>query len=335
MNIEKLESWFLNHKRDLNFRGQTNPYFVWISEIMLQQTQAETVEPYFEKFIHKYPTIEDLATANLDELKKNVEGIGYYRRFKLMQEAAMIIMQDYQGQFPTTYEDLIKLPGIGKYTVGAIMSIAYNKPYSALDGNVIRVLSRYLGDFGDMRKDKEKKKLDQYNQQMIEKANPRIYTEAMIELGALICRPKQPKCEICPLNAHCYAYQNDQIDNLPFLSKLKKQKEIHYTVFILEDEKNYYLRKRQESLLEGMYEWPQFESESYLASLDQLSESGIEGDILSFLGQYKHIFSHQIWVMDAYLVKKIHGESTHYIKIKKEHLEKYPMAVAHRKIKIA
>ncbi len=334
MNIEKLESWFLNHKRTLNFRGNNDPYLIWVSEIMLQQTQAETVEPYFEKFIKKYPDIQSLANANLEELKKTVEGIGYYRRFKLMHEAAMVIITKYHGNFPGIYEDVINLPGIGKYTAGAIMSIAYDKPYSAVDGNVIRVLSRYLGDYGDMRKEKEKKKLDQYNQHMIEKAHPRIYTESMIELGALICKPKQPKCESCPLNEHCFAYQNYCVDQLPFLSKLKKQKVFQYHVFVLEDEYHYYLRKRTESLLEGMYEWPQFESESYYAAIEQLSERGIEAEIIDSLGHYKHVFSHQIWEMDAYLLRVIQCNSSEFIKIKKENLSQYPMAVAHQKIKI-
>lgn len=335
MNINKLESWFMEHKRNLNFRGQRNPYFIWVSEIMLQQTQAETVEPYFEKFIKLYPNIESLANANLEVLKKCVEGIGYYRRFKLMHEASKRIMEDYDGIFPTTYENVIQLPGIGKYTAGAIMSIAYDKPYSALDGNVMRVLSRYLGDDGDMRKEKEKKKLDLYNQEMIEKAHPRIYTEAMIELGALICRPKQPKCDLCPLNEHCVAYQNDEITKYPYLSKLKKQKVISYIVFILEDDRYYYLRKRTESLLEGMYEWPQFEKESLYAALDELNDLGINGEIMDQLGHYKHVFSHQIWEMDVYHLRMVSEKSNQYIKIKKEELSKYPMAVAHQKIKIA
>lgn len=335
MNIKKLESWFIKHKRDLNFRGHTNPYYVWVSEIMLQQTQAETVEPYFEKFIKLYPTIEALANADLEVLKKCVEGIGYYRRFKLMHEASKLIMDTYHGVFPTVYEEVIKLPGIGKYTAGAIMSIAYDKPYSALDGNVIRVLSRYLGDDGDMRKEKEKKRLDVYNQEMIETAHPRIYTEAMIELGALVCRPKQPKCDLCPLNEHCVAYQHDEMMRYPVLSKLKKQKVLSYIVCILEDDHHYYLRKRTESLLEGMYEWPQFEKESVYAALDELNDQGLEVEILSHLGLYKHVFSHQIWEMDVYYLRKLQGESNQYIKIKKEELSRYPMAVAHQKIKIA
>lgn len=335
MNIDRLETWFITHKRELNFRGVNNPYFIWVSEIMLQQTQAETVEPYFEKFIKLYPTIQSLAEAKLEEVLKTVEGIGYYRRFKLMYQAAKEIVTHHEGIFPQTYEEVIQLKGIGKYTAGAIMSIAYNQPYSALDGNVVRVLSRYLADSGDMRKDKEKKRLDTYNQRMIEKAHPRIYTEAMIELGAIICKPRQPKCDICPLNEHCVAYLNDEVDQYPFLSKLKKQKAFSYIVFVLFDDDFYYVRKRSESLLEGMYEWPQFEHESYYAALDELSACGMETEIIDDLGHYQHVFSHQIWEMNTFLVRVIHGSCSKYIKIPKDKLKDYPMAIAHRKIKIA
>lgn len=335
MNIKRLESWFLSNQRKLNFRQSRDPYHVWVSEIMLQQTQAETVEPYFKTFIETYPTIEALANASDDKLKLSVQGIGYYRRFKYMKEAAIKILNHHKGVFPKTYEEIISLPGIGTYTAGAMMSIAYNEPYSALDGNVIRVLSRMLGDSHDMRQDVNKKRLDLYNQSMIEKANPRIYSEAMIELGALICRPKQPKCEICPLNEHCYAFLNDQVENYPFLSKLKKQKVLSYIVFVLEDEHHYYLNKRKESLLEGMYEWPQFEKESLYSALDELSDLNINAYVKEDLGFYKHVFSHQIWEMQVYKLFVTNDKSDIYLKIKKSELKHYPMAIAHQKIKIA
>ena len=335
MTIEKLENWYLENQRKFNFRGTTNPYYIWISEIMLQQTQAETVEPYYAKFIQRFPTIESLANANEEDIKRLVEGIGYYRRFSNLKKAAIEIMTLHNETFPTTYDALLSLSGIGKYTAGAILSIAYNQPYSALDGNVIRVLSRYLGDRGDMRKEKEKKRLDAYNQSMIEKANPRIYTQAMIELGALVCRPKNPKCSICPLNEQCFAFHNNLVTELPYLAKMKKQKVIHYIVCILEDEEHYFLRKRTENLLEGMYEWPQFERESVFSALNDLSGSGIDAELLEDMGTYQHVFSHQIWEMDVFQFRVIKNESTAYHKILKKDILKYPMAIAHRKIKTA
>lgn len=333
MNVEKLETWFLQHKRDLNFRNFSLPYHVWVSEIMLQQTQAETVEPYFSRFINVYPSVEALANAKDDDLKRLVEGIGYYRRFSYMKKAAQIIVDAHQKKFPDTIEDLLKLPGVGKYTAGAIMSIAYNKPYSALDGNVVRVLSRYLGKKDNMREEKFRNELDRYNQQIIEKAHPKIYSEAMIELGALVCKPKNPLCNRCPLNEDCIAYQHDLTKEIPYLSKLKKQKEIYYITFVIRDIDHVYLVKRTERLLEGMYSYLQFERESLSKAIDDLEDEGIYGQVSRKIGSYRHVFSHQIWFMDVHEFYLLRDDKKRLIKLNIDHIHDVPMAVAHRKIK--
>lgn len=334
MDITKLEAWYEKNHRKLAFRKTNNPYFVWVSEIMLQQTQVDTVLPYFEKFIKAFPKVEDLAQANQEILIKHVEGLGYYRRFRNMQTAAKVIVEKHGGIFPKTYDEIISLPGIGRYTAGAIMSIAYDKPYSALDGNVIRVLSRYLGNDQDMRLEKNKKKLNLMNQMYIEKARPHIYAQAMMELGAMVCKPKNPECKICPLKEHCVAFQTDHQTDYPVLSKLKKPKHISYKTLLIFDGDDIFLRKRDEDLLHGMYEYPQFEQESIFTIEEILEEKGTIVRIEPISEAYQHVFSHQKWMMDVHRARFIKGDTSSWIKIKKDEINQIPMAVAHRKIKI-
>lgn len=333
MDIKKLEAWYeLNHRK-LFFRETTDPYNIWISEIMLQQTQVETVLPFFKSFIKKYPSVEHLAKTDQETLKKDVEGLGYYRRFKYMLLAAKQIVDNHKT-FPNTYKEVLSLPGVGKYTAGAIMSIAYNQPYSALDGNVIRVLARYLNIDDDFRVESNRKKLDQINQDFIKLARPRIYTQALMELGALICRPKNPKCEICPINKHCLAYALNIQETLPVMSKLKDKKEFNYITLILYDNENHImLKKRTETLLEGMYEYPQFESESIAEVISNLEEKNIYIDIIKEKKTYKHIFTHLVWYMKVYEAKLIKHKDPSWIRVNKEMFEQLPMAVAHSKIK--
>ncbi|MFA5525533.1 MAG: A/G-specific adenine glycosylase [Acholeplasmataceae bacterium] len=333
MNIKALESWYLKHQRELSFRKSNNPYHIWVSEVMLQQTQVDTVIPYFDRFIKVFPTLVDLAKADEEFLIKQVEGLGYYRRFRNMHKAAKLIAQKYQGLFPNTYQDVLSLPGIGHYTAGAIMSIAYGKPYSATDGNVIRVLSRYLGDDRDFRLEKNKRALDRINQNYIEKSHPEIYTQALMELGATLCKPSNPICDKCPLQEHCVGYQNQMQHMYPNLSKLSKPKPIHYIVLIVYDKNHYYLTKRSEELLKGMYAYPQYEFDSVLALENYLSNLGVFVDIDHTAYRYKHTFSHQIWHMEVHYAKLIGQPDSSWIKLSEEALNQIPMAVAHRKIK--
>lgn len=334
MNIRKLEMWYQENHRKLSFRETKNPYHIWVSEIMLQQTQVDTVLPYFEKFILRFPTINDLAEVEEEVLIKHVEGLGYYRRFRNMHLAAKKIVSEFQGVFPSTYENVLSLPGVGKYTAGAIMSIAYNKPYSALDGNVIRVLSRYLGNQDDMRLEKNKKRLDQINQSYIEKGIPEVYTQAMMELGATLCKPKNPLCENCPLVSHCVAYEKGIQNNLPFLTKLKSPKEFRFITLIIHDDHYIYLRKRDEELLKGMYEYPQYMSESISSVEDELMDQNVVIKINDKITSYKHVFSHQIWLMDVYDAILISGVNPNWVKVTKDNIKNLPMAIAHRKIMI-
>lgn len=253
MDYKELFNWYQKNARILPFRQTKDPYAIWISEIMLQQTQVDTVVPYFNRFLKKYPNPSILSKTDLEIVLKDVEGLGYYRRFRNMHQTAMVIDHQLNGKFPSTYDEIIKLPGIGNYTAGAISSIAYNQAHSALDGNVIRVLSRYLKDDGDMRLDKNRKRLDKINQLLVENSkNPHDYTQSMMELGAVICRPQNPQCSICPINKECLAYQDGSVQKYPVMSKKAKAKIINYIVFMVKSKHGYYLRKRTESLLEGL-----------------------------------------------------------------------------------
>src|SRR3989339_1195832 len=334
MDIKRLEDWYRVSHRKLLFRETKNPYHIWVSEVMLQQTQVDTVLPYFERFIRVFPTPKDLAHADEEVLMKHVEGLGYYRRFRNMQKAAIYIVEKFNGEFPKNFEDVLSLPGVGLYTAGAIMSIAYNKPYSALDGNVIRVLSRYMSDDRNMRIEKHKKDLDKVNQSIIEKATPEIYTQAMMELGATICKPKNPKCESCPLQEHCLAYLNNLQSELPVLSKLKEPIHKNWITLIINEGQYIYLRKRDEELLKGMYEYPQFEAESIQSVVDSLEEAGIRLEPTSVFKTYKHVFSHQVWHMDVYHARLLSESNDNWTKIDIKDIYQIPMAIAHRKIKI-
>lgn len=328
---QKLHEWYMENHRKLSFRETNDPYYIWISEVMLQQTQVATVIPYFDAFIKKYPNIETLAKAELETVLKDVAGLGYYRRFRMMHKAAGVMLTAHDGMFPKTYQAVLSLPGIGKYTAGAIMSIAYQLPYSAVDGNVIRVLARFYEISSDMRQEKNKKVIDEKNQQLIEKAaDPSVYTQSLMELGATICKPQNPLCEVCPLKDLCQAYKHHTVETLPVLSSLKDKKEIRYITLIIKAKDAVILRKRNEKLLEGFYEYPQFEAESIQYVEDMLHQLGVHIANPVFVKTYKHVFTHQIWYMDVYEVMYVSGMIDTWYKI--ENLTDVPMATAHKKI---
>lgn len=327
----RLIKWYLANKRDLPWRNTTNPYHIWVSEIMLQQTQAVTVIPYYLRFIEALPTIEDLANVDLDTLYKLWEGLGYYSRARNLKDAAMTIIEKHQGILPNTYEDLIKLKGIGKYTAGAILSLAFHLPYSATDGNVIRTLSRYYGIKEDTRLDKTKNLIDGLNQQNISKKDPHNYTQAMIEMGATLCTKSKPKCDICPIKEGCFAYHNDMQTSLPFTSKLKDKKEKMFITLVLFNENGELLLEKQTTkLLNGLYLYPQFEAESINYVIDHFSELGIDLNIIEFMGTYQHIFTHLKWHLDVY--KATIKGNYHYTAVNNSE-ENYPMATAHKQIR--
>lgn len=333
INIPALEKWYQDNHRPLPFREHSNPYYIWVSEIMAQQTQIETVIPYFNRFIARFPTIEDLAETDSDTLHKMVEGIGYYRRFQHMHEAAKLIVANFDGIFPSHYDAVRSLPGVGEYTAGAIMSIAYDQPFAATDGNVIRVLSRYYGLRDDMRTTPARKKIALLNQALIIKATPRIYTQAMMELGALICRPNNPLCDRCPLQSHCQAFSLQLTRELPVISPLKKPTSKHFITLIVEYNQQRAVIKKEVGLLKGMFLYPQYETDDIYEVKTSLESRGCTIDNLVFVQKVTHVFTHQIWMMNVYKIS-LSTPPTPAMWQFVDDISTLPMAVAHRKIKI-
>lgn len=219
---EKLLRWYPSNKRDLPWRNTQNPYIIWLSEIILQQTRVAQGLPYFEKFIESYPTVSDLAMAPVEDVLRLWQGLGYYSRARNLHQCAKQIVEDFDGQFPTTYKELLKLKGVGQYTAAAIASFAYKEQVAVLDGNVFRVLSRYFGIDTDISGSKGKKEFQELADAAIPKKHPDEYNQAIMEFGALQCTPKKATCDTCPLQSSCYAFANDLVEKLPVKNKKVK-----------------------------------------------------------------------------------------------------------------
>ena len=331
MIAKQLETWFAKHQRNLPFRHQPTPYGIWVSEVMLQQTQMETVLRYYASFLKTFPTIQDLAKSSLQDVLTEVQGLGYYRRFRMLHQGATYILNHHQGVFPKTYEEVIAIPGVGAYTAGAIMAIAYNKPYAATDGNVIRVLSRYYGIKDDMRLATSKKKVDLMHQKNVETSKPRAYIQSVMELGALVCRPVNPRCETCPLSLTCYANQKQQTATLPVISKKSVVKTKEWITVVFRKGNQILLRKNTANLLKDFYLLPQWE-----LSIDKvealLSEQGLNVSALTFKANYRHLFTHQTWLMDVYQIEVPSSIKLEGVWVKEQALATIPIPEAHQKI---
>lgn len=303
--VKPLLIWFDANKRSLPWREEVSPYRVWVSEIMLQQTRVEAVKPYFERFITELPDIEALAKAKEERLLKLWEGLGYYNRVRNMQKAAVQIMEEYGGNMPSDYDKLLQLKGIGSYTAGAIASIAFQKKVPAVDGNVLRVLSRLTMDGDDIADTKVKKRVEKELEQIMpERAGD--FNQALMELGAIVCLPNgEPKCAECPWREFCQAFLEERIEEFPYKSALKKRNIERKTVLIIRDGKKLLLHKRPRTgLLAGMYEFPMMEGWHNSDSIIQYVRSlGCEPLRVEPVREAKHIFTHKEWHMKGYIVR--------------------------------
>ncbi|MFQ6113192.1 MAG: A/G-specific adenine glycosylase [bacterium] len=255
---EKLIEWFKKNKRDLPWRQTSEPYRIWVAEVMLQQTQVEQVLPYYEAFIKKYPNVASIARASLSEVLKAWEGMGYYARARNLHTAAEIIVKEFGGQIPTTHDELIKIPGIGPYTAAAVASIAFNENYPVVDGNVLRVLTRVLKIEEYPRKNGIKSKFVQAAKELLPEGQASDFNQAMMELGALICTPQRPKCTQCPINFFCQAYQTlDDPSVLPVKKPSKHKPHFNIVVGIIWKMGKILIDQRpREGLLGGLWEFP-------------------------------------------------------------------------------
>ncbi|MBQ5793751.1 MAG: A/G-specific adenine glycosylase [Clostridia bacterium] len=303
---EPLLIWYRENARDLPWRRDITPYRVWVSEIMLQQTRVEAVKPYFERFMRELPDVRALAEVEEERLLKLWEGLGYYSRARNLQKAARQVCEQYAGELPADYEELQKLCGIGAYTAGAIASIAYGIPVPAVDGNVLRVWARLTGDERDILQPAVQKRAREDIATVIPADSAAEFTQALIELGAVVCVPAgEARCAQCPLQAFCAALTENKTDILPVRAKAKPRKVVPMTVLMIFDGERVVLHKRPDKgLLAGMYEFYQLGG---ALTADQVAQHvrsmGLE---VTKIGQpiaAKHIFTHLEWHMTGYFVR--------------------------------
>lgn len=304
--VKPLLHWYDTQARQLPWRMDHNPYRVWVSEIMLQQTRVEAVIAYFNRFMEKYPQIQKLAGAEEEEVLKLWEGLGYYSRARNLKKAAEIICEKYDGIFPKEYKEILGLPGIGNYTAGAISSIAFGMPRAAVDGNVLRVITRLNEINQDIRDEKFRKQIGEQLERIYPQKHCSEFTQSLMELGAVVCVPNgAPKCEVCPLNTGCQAFKNGTWKNYPVKKEKMQRKCINKTVLILCNKEKIAVHKRKETgLLAGMWEFPNVDKTMNLAEIESwLREKNIDVTHIEKTKETKHIFTHLEWKMHCYKVE--------------------------------
>ncbi len=334
----RIIEWYNHNKRDLPWRQTSDPYRIWVSEVILQQTRVEQGLSYYEKFLDRFPDIECLAQASEEEVMKTWQGLGYYSRARNMHQAAREISSKNSGKFPGNYLDIIRLPGIGDYSASAITSIAFHKAYPVIDGNVLRVMARYLGISSPVKKPAVKKQIRQVLADLIDRQQPGNFNQAVMELGALVCIPREPKCDRCPLSEDCHAHNHGMASSLPVLFK-QGEKKIHYYfyfVFIAQENGQWvtWLRKRTgKGIWKGLYDFPLLESEKALPPdaiktlqefLDLTSKTHMAGDLPRMITD-RHILSHRD-LRVTFLIHKVLAHShPEHIRVNFNDLYNYPV----------
>lgn len=317
---QEICSWFQQNHRPLEFRINKNPYSIWVSEIMAQQTRIDSMLPYYRRWMKDYPTIEALAQAPLEQVLKSWEGLGYYNRARKLKQGAIEVMERFKGQLPQTAQELETISGIGPYTAGAIASIAFNQESPAVDGNVLRVIARLLMLEEDISKQKTQKLVRSIVQEMMKGSCPSDFTQGLMELGALVCMPKIILCEQCPLQHKCLSYRYQKQHEFPIKSKAKKPIELHFQTLIIEKDNQILLSQDdQDGLMKGFYRLP------------QVNNADLSG--FRLIKKAKHVYSHRIWTMDVYRYET--GEIPNHelwTWVDKQQLKELPMIGAHRKI---
>lgn len=332
--VVPLLEWYDKQKRTLPWRSRPTPYRVWVSEIMLQQTRVEAVKPYFARFMKALPTVKKLAACPEDELLKLWEGLGYYNRVRNMQKAAQILVKENKGELPAQFEELLKLPGIGKYTAGAISSIAFGIPVPAVDGNVLRVITRINADERDIGKDSVKQSIAGEIQEIIPMRRAGDFNQALIELGAIVCVPNGPaKCGECPVASLCKARKQDRISEFPKKAPKKVRTVEEKTVLLIKDGEKLAIAKRpSKGLLAGLYELPNIEGAlTEDEVLETVRSYGLAPLFIQRLEDSKHIFTHREWHMRGYAIRveELEQEPEGMLFVERETVEReYPIPSA-------
>lgn len=299
-----LIEWYHEHKRDLPWRNTNDPYLIWISEIILQQTRVAQGYAYYQRFIERFPNLESLAASEENEVLKYWQGLGYYSRARNLHQAAISV----NGVFPVRYEDILKLKGVGIYTAAAICSFAYNQPHAVVDGNVYRVLSRFFGVNEPIDSGKGKKIFASLAHDLLDKVQPALYNQAIMDFGALQCTPLSPDCTVCPFKNRCFAFNHNMVSSLPIKQNKTKTSERFFYYLLIRDNGNIYLNKRTENdIWKNLYELPLIESNIALAVDDFIRKQEFasifkENSVVNvrLLNKTKHVLSHRIIYADFY-----------------------------------
>tara|TARA_B100000674_G_scaffold97203_1_gene69825 strand:+ start:573 stop:1598 length:1026 start_codon:yes stop_codon:yes gene_type:complete len=330
MNFSRsLIKWYDCNKRELPWRNTRDAYKIWISEIILQQTKVSYGLKYYLKFLKKFPTIHDLSEAKENEVLKVWEGLGYYSRARNLHHTSKFIVNNLNGIFPNTYLEILNLKGIGPYTAAAISSFAFKLPFAVLDGNVIRLLSRYFGIKVPFDNVRGKNLFQQLSQKLLNYNNPDLHNQAIMDFGALICSPKLPKCEICHFNNLCYAFNNNLVNKLPFKQKKIKIKKRHFNYLIIEKNNFCFIKKRNEGIWTGLYEFPKIESEDNLHNLSSKDFSKYLNNkytIIRFSNIIVHKLSHQHIYAKFWHIKSNVNQLEGCMKVRFNKLSNYPFS---------
>ena len=328
-----LGQWYRKNGRDLPWRHTTDPYCIWISEIMLQQTQVETVKGYYERFIRAFPDTKSLAGAMEDEVFKQWEGLGYYRRAKHLIEAAKTVEYEMGGRFPDSFDGLLGLKGVGMYTASAVASIAYGIKKGVIDGNTLRIISRVYNRQDNIALDKTKKNYQEIMDTMIADTNPSEFNQAMMDLGATICTPRNAKCGECPVRKFCLAFKHHTVGILPVNVKARSKTEHYYITAVLKCKDKYMMIKNKDGLLENLYGLVQYEAESPAAFEDQFYDTyHTSVRLLEYAKEVKHVFTHKVWHMNAYFGRIDEALQNSDCLYTKEELLTLPISTAHQKV---
>lgn len=309
---EKITGWYDQNKRDLPWRDTKNAYLIWLSEIILQQTRVDQGMNYYLKFVNAFPTVKHLAKAENEEVMKLWQGLGYYSRARNLHLTAKIITEKYKGKFPDKYAEILSLKGVGEYTAAAIASFAYNEPYAVVDGNVFRVLARVFGIETPIDSSQGKKEFSVLANKLLDRKNPSIHNQAIMELGAIQCKPAKPDCSVCVLNTMCFAYEKERIAEFPVKSKKTKVRERYFNYIVVHHKGNVAINKRAgKDIWTSLYDFPLIETnkelkeEQFLKSQEWKKFIGSTTyTVKSISTSYKHILSHQkiyarFWEIDC------------------------------------
>ncbi len=331
---QNLLLWHKTHHRPLPWKGEKDPYLIWLSEIILQQTRVGQGLPYFEKFKAKYPTATDLAQAPEDEVMKMWEGLGYYSRARNMHTAAKFIAHELKGAFPTTYDGIRALKGVGDYTAAAIAAFAFDLPHAVVDGNVYRVLSRYFGVEEPVDTTTGKKLFARLAQEVLDHKQPGRFNQAIMDFGAGHCTPAAPKCSTCPLQPHCLAFHQNKVEVLPVKSKKLERRQRFFNYLIIRSGQDVFIKKRTEKdIWQNLYEFPLIETDRLIEGKDGLEENatwqswlGKQHQVLKVSPPLKQELTHQqivarFWEIET--APTFEAKETNWVKVSHKNLQKF------------